>query len=132
MNHQELDRLLCERLGIAPAIPARHEFRDQRGRPRACTCGARADEGRPVTQKCPARCDHYPKLSTTGEGMLVLMETLAKASHWAEARILVVPGLEYTARVALQHRASHTGRATTVPLALALAAAAALGIEVPE
>lgn len=135
MNHQDLtpfqlsdlDRLLCERLGIAPTIPARHEFRDQRGRRRACTCGAMANEGRALDEKCPARCDHFPKLSTTGDGMVALMEALNRASH--DFNIAPDPhGVEV-----LSLRGDRcTAQNKSYPLALALAAAAALGIEVSE
>lgn len=97
-----------------------------------CVCGAKHADSRPRGEKCPARCDHFPKLSTTGKGMLTLMDALRTQGHsW------VVEGDGYgLCRGKVQpegwHHAILGERTDSAPLALALAAAASLGIEVPE
>lgn len=125
MDSAALNRALCEKLGIAPIT-------------RTCTCGHDRDEHLlpPLTdpnmcygdadifRQCPCpgfteQSADYPPLSTTGEGMLRLMEALEKAGH---SCTIYSGGVGYV-----------SGRlrvAASAPMALALAAAAALGIEV--
>lgn len=123
----DLDRLLCERLGIAPTFTARHDYWDEMGNLRDCICGA-THADRPRDEKCPARCDSYPTLSTSGHGMLTLMLALAERDHYASVAIACVGFEAHCVTTARRWEV----RNDSAPLALALAAAAALGIEVPE
>lgn len=70
-----------------------------------------------------------PRLSITGEGMLVLMKALRAQGHSAH-----LSGYPEAVRAMVNPRGGEHGFSTgeDEPLALALAAAAALGIEVPE
>lgn len=141
-----LDRALCEKLGIAPIdespghMYARHDGTSdcQNG------CGAwmgpfrsGAPTGVDPFGECPLAAPVYPPLSTTGDGMLLLMKELL-ADDWGPTItawcLASHPSIDRThwyvtvqnpldGKFTARHHAS-------APMALALAAAAALGIEV--
>ena len=132
-----LDRALCERLQIPPQIEARHEFFDHAGDgPIPCICGATFGDA-PKHERCPERTPIYPALSTTGDGMVLLMEALEKHGWDWDARngrepARVTFGVFCIALFAEfpQERRQHYATSASAPMALAMAAAAALGIEV--
>ena len=108
-----LDRAICALLGIEPI-------------------GWKLDglllpleEIRKLQQQYPNNCwpleAQYPALSTTGDGMVLLMEALAKADHGASVDNRGIGYVSGRVRVA-----------RSAPMALAMAAAAALGIEVAD
>lgn len=103
MNHRELDRRLCERLGIEPAWHV--DNNDEYG-----------ETIMPV----------YPALSTTGEGMVRLLDELRYQNYEVVIEYLL-EGLCYV-RVG---PANWKG-CLPAPPSLALTAAAALGIEVSD
>lgn len=126
MNHRELDRRLCERLGIPADLPSRHIMHDYAGRPQMCDCGARSFEDRIADEPCIAHPAVYPPLSTTGDGMVRLLDELRYQNHEVVIEYLL-EGLCYV-RVG----SANWKGCLPAPLSLALAAAAALQIEVPE
>lgn len=73
--------------------------------------------------------EEWPTLSTTGDGMLTLMRALESEGY--NYMIGKRAGLPYDACVGNASGAP-LAKADQAPMALALAAAAALGIEVPE
>ena len=143
MDSAALDRALCERLGIEPRLmmwqvgdePGVHVFSHwdatlvqqwhERHREYCDRLGYQVREA-PI----------YPALSTTGDGMVLLMEALRRktgrlprvgAESNGSYRAIVVPNAPtFTERF----NALSSGAADTAPMALAMAAAAALGIEV--
>ncbi len=129
MNHAELDRRLCERLGIAPSDPSRHRY-DRR---HCFHCGGVRDLSAPLDERCPAREDGYPALSSTGEGMLTLMDYLRFYGYFAQ---IVARDKRFTARIGASIFAGNVGHVSSeveresAPLALAIAAAVSLEIEI--
>lgn len=130
MDSAALDRALCERLGIAPIDESPgHKYADHDGTSDCENgCGAwmgpfrsGAPTGVDPFGECPLAAPVYPPLSTTGEGMLRLMEALEKAGH---SCTIYSGGVGY-----VSGRLRVEGSA---PMALALATAAALGIEVQD
>lgn len=129
-----LDALLCERLGIA-------EIRT------GCKCGHSHPKNMPVGWICGSRgngelcpCKSYeevkvyPALSTTGDGMLILVEAMAKQqwrlnlhTNWRER-------VTWAKFLRSGWSAENFGydQATSIPGAVAKAAAAALGILLPK
>jgi hypothetical protein len=126
----DLDRLLCERLGIAPTEhwPASESVYDASVVPSL----------------------EYPALSTTGDGMVMLMNALGARND--RVALEQVPGLDrnelhrrklsvdqlapvlYKALVYVKEtdKVGLIHNEPSAPLAVALAAADALGIKVPE
>lgn len=116
-----LDRALCERLGIPPRVEAGQT--------------EHLGSGYSIVRKAP----QYPALSTTGDGMVLLMEALQRHGWDWDARNGREPArvtfgvfcIELFAQFP-QERRQYYATSASAPMALALAAAAALGIEVPE
>lgn len=110
MNNAALDRALCERLGIEPE-----------------------DWKLENHWKLEAV---YPALSTSGDGMLRLMQELKSVEHVGVGCHLRIEQKGAYVRTAVEfgliRSVSEWTTETSAPLALALAAAKALGIEVPE
>jgi hypothetical protein len=132
MNNQELDRLICERLDIKgeerwsvgnDKLTFFSNTEDHCKNWVACNPNFCSARGFSVRKKVV-----YPALSTTGDGMVILMEALKKSrlpwSVWNPLR----GRLHYSAGVS--H--SEIAEAYSAPLALALAAATALGIMTPR
>lgn len=109
-----LDRALCERLQIPPRVEAGQT--------------EHLGYGYSIVRKEP----QYPALSTTGDGMVLLMGALQKANwryvmrgetlHWVDLFPVLEP----------RHKGIAGTMCDSAPMALAMAAAAALGIEVAD
>lgn len=106
-----LDRLLCERLGIPPAVEAGQA--EQLG------------HGYSIVRKAP----RYPAVSSTGNGMLLLMKALRAGGH---EYTIKAHGYGLVRAIVDFSQGAGAPWGDDEPMALALAAAAALGVEVPE
>lgn len=138
-----LDRALCEKLGIEPTQREHQVIDDDDdvlffGTHRDCVQWLEdvnrmgGGEGLVIREWV-----EYPALSTTGDGMVLLMEALEKHGWDWDARngrepARVTFGVFCIALFAEfpQERRQHYATSASAPMALALAAAAALGIEV--
>jgi hypothetical protein len=139
MNHAELDRLLCERLNIEPEKYGLLIVADSEGE----VLGNPISED--IVEWVEPRLSHglrvhrgspkYPALSTTGDGMLVLMHALRSFGYYPQ---IVGGDNGYAVRIGASIIGGHVTHILihidqeTAPRALAIAAAWALGIEVPE
>jgi hypothetical protein len=123
-NWAALDAALCEKLGIAPlTTQCKCGHSHPKNLPLGWVCGSRIGDGRCL---CPGyeEMKVYPALSTTGDGMLLLIEALGKAGNVVE---ITVPGVGYLTMVtAGQVQGSQYWR--EAPQAVAIAAARAYGI----
>jgi hypothetical protein len=119
MNHRELDRLLCERLGIAGEENLWRVGGDS---------ATGTDSGYEVHREIK-----YPALSTTGDGMVRLMDALGAYGYKWRVEHDGQKGPVASVRRWPENWASEPSfTAAVLPTALALAAATALQIEVPE
>lgn len=146
MNTRELDRLLCERLGIEGraswyvGIPGSPQAPES-NRPWFCYCGGEEACRRWITDHpdysernrvSVYSLTHYPALSTTGEGMLRLMEALRADGHDHRMEGDGYGLFRGSIKPRMAGSYFYGERSDSAPLALALAAARALGIGVPE
>jgi len=128
-----LDRALCERLGIAPTQHEHQVIDEVHASEQPYFCGTRQECARWLAELVMgwdglAIREHivYPALSTSEAGFSILWKAL-KRNGWSV--FLSDDEDDCWAQVSKTISLS-SGAADTAPLALALAAAAALGIEV--
>ena len=126
IDTRELDRLLCERLGIEGKV-----IHDYHG------CDLETyDWGNPWrtgTPKCTCTPSvEYPAVSTDGNAMLVLLEALRRFGFAMEFFAGTLPALCAARCIPDRSTEPTWHRDKSLPLAIALAAAAALGIAVPQ
>lgn len=129
-NWAALDAALCERLGIAPESYDECCLEDPKGN-RTTLREDFADEFEPqlsagyrIIRTGPI----YPALSTTGDGMLVLIEALRKAGKFISSIEDVSQDESEYWSVRFDRQPNRMEERATLPQAVALAAAKSIGI----
>ena len=126
----ELDRLLCEAAGIPPTGQATHDFRDPDGNGLdECDCGATFGNV-PRGEACPKGRMYYLPVSRDGNAVLRLIEAMGE-KQWKLSIIRQWNSYDVVYRFIFNETddAAAACNHSTLPGAVALAAAAALGVK---
>lgn len=130
IDTRELDRLLCERAGIGPLFASACKCGHNHSHiPAGWVCGSRTGNGRCM---CTAfELDkRYPAVSTDGNAMLLLIAALRESGRFVNRLEHASDDNREYWLVTIDGESADT--MGPLPLAVALAAAAAWGIPVPQ